>query len=113
MYIITNKIPVIITSAVFIAAVLLSCGNPPDKISHVIQAEADNNNSGRTLVVMGDHAFPPFEFIDEKGEPSGFNIDIFRSLARVMNMNIKLQLATWRDVREKLEKGEIDVIMGM
>ncbi|HOP28252.1 MAG TPA: transporter substrate-binding domain-containing protein [Spirochaetota bacterium] len=113
MYIITNKISVIFASAAFVAAVLLSCGNPPDKISHVIQAEADNNTSGRTLVVMGDHAFPPFEYIDEKGEPSGFNVEIFRSLARVMNLNVKLQLAPWRDVREKLEKGEIDVVMGM
>ncbi|GEM_PF-686907 len=113
MYIITNKILVIFVSAVFTAAVILSCGNPPDKISHVMHTEGDKNSSGKTLYVMGDHDFPPFEFIDENGNPSGFNIEIFRSLSRVMNLNVKIQLAPWRDVREKLEKREIDVIMGM
>jgi len=100
-------------SAIVIAVMIPGCGNPPDKISHIVEAEIRNSPDAKTLVVMGDHAFPPFEFLDDEGNPSGFNIEIFRNLARVMNLNVKLQLAPWREVREKLEKGEIDAITGM
>ena len=30
----------------------------------------------RELLIKGDHKYPPYEYLNEKGEPEGFNIDI-------------------------------------
>lgn len=66
-----------------------------------------------TIKVKGDHYYPPFEFINEKGEPDGFNIELFRALAKELNLNFHLELDQWSKIRKELETGQIDVITGM
>lgn len=67
----------------------------------------------RTIVVKGDHYYPPFEFINERGEPDGFNVELFRELAKVLHLTYDLELEPWDQVRPQLENKEIDVITGM
>lgn len=66
-----------------------------------------------TIKVKGDHYYPPFEFINEYGKPDGFNIELFRELAKELSLNYTLELDQWSDVRRELETGQIDVITGM
>jgi ABC-type amino acid transport substrate-binding protein/nitrogen-specific signal transduction histidine kinase len=63
----------------------------------------------RVLIYGGDSAFPPYEFLDEKGRPSGFNIELARAVARQMGVDISFQLAPWTEVRRKIENGELDL----
>ena len=67
----------------------------------------------RTIIVKGDRYYPPYEFINERGEPDGFNIELFRELAKELNLDYSLQLEPWDQVRAQLENKEIDVITGM
>jgi ABC-type amino acid transport substrate-binding protein len=53
----------------------------------------------RVIVYGGDHAFPPYEFLDAKGRPAGLNIDLARAIARETGADISFQLAPWDDVR--------------
>lgn len=67
----------------------------------------------RVLVrVGGDHDYPPYSYI-EKGVVTGFDIEMIRSVAEVMNWEIEFSLSTWGEARRRLEQGEIDVISGM
>jgi two-component system, cell cycle sensor histidine kinase and response regulator CckA len=61
----------------------------------------------------GDHRYPPFEYLNDRGEPEGFNIDIVQSVARVMNLDITIELGPWDEVRAELEAGRIDALTGM
>ncbi|WDP90105.1 MAG: transporter substrate-binding domain-containing protein [Desulfobacter sp.] len=65
------------------------------------------------LLVKGDYKYPPYEFLDENGQPSGFNVDITRAVAREMGMDIRIVLGPWNQVRQELESGKIDALMGM
>ena len=65
------------------------------------------------VTVGGDHNFPPFEYLNDKGVPEGFNIDIIKAVSRAMDMEIKIELGPWNQVRTALEQGEIDVLAGM
>jgi PAS domain S-box-containing protein len=67
----------------------------------------------RQIVVKGDQNYPPYEFINDKGEPDGFNVDLFKSLAEKLGVNFTLTLEPWTKVRKELEEGKIDVIIGM
>jgi PAS domain S-box-containing protein len=67
----------------------------------------------RTITVKGDRYYPPYEFINEQGEPDGFNIELFRELAKVLHLRYKLELEPWYIIRAQLENKEIDVITGM
>ncbi len=73
----------------------------------------DQNVLLDTIKVKGDYYYPPFEFINKNGEPDGFNIDLFRELAKELNINYTLELDQWSKVRKELENGQIDVITGM
>lgn len=64
------------------------------------------------LVVAGDYAFPPFEYI-EGGEYKGFNVDLVYSLALNLGVEVELRPMLWEDARKALEEGQVDVIQGM
>ncbi len=65
------------------------------------------------IKMRGDHNYPPFEYIDDAGNPAGFNIEIVKAVAEIMNLDISIQLGPWDKARRELEKGEIDALAGM
>ncbi|MBX7186984.1 MAG: transporter substrate-binding domain-containing protein, partial [Vicinamibacteria bacterium] len=44
------------------------------------------------LVYGGGDASPPYEFLDETGQPQGVNVDLVRALARVAGRRIDIRL---------------------
>ena len=74
---------------------------------------SDFVNLTDTILVKGDYFYPPFEFINENGEPDGFNVHLFKLLAEEIGINYKLELEPWSKVRDELETGQIDVILGL
>jgi len=68
---------------------------------------------GKEFVIKGDHNYAPFEYLNEKNEPEGFNIEIIQAIAREMGMQIRIELGPWDQVRSELETGKIDALMGM
>ena len=69
--------------------------------------------TGRPIVVGGDHNYPPFEYLDERGRPAGYNVDLTRAIAREMGIDIEFHLGPWADIVQALEKGDIDVLQGL
>jgi len=75
---------------------------------------AGAQETGRqTILARGDDSYPPYEFLDGQGNPSGFNIDLFKAVAGVMGLHVDIKLGPWNEVRQDLEQGRIDVITGM
>lgn len=67
----------------------------------------------KKIIVKGDQFYPPYEFINENGEPDGFNVELFQELAKELKLDYDLYLEPWTQVRKELENGQIDVITGM
>ena len=65
------------------------------------------------VVVGGDRGYPPYEFLDEEGQPSGFNVELTRAIARVMGMEVEIRLGAWSEMRRALARGEVDILQGM
>ncbi|MHC1729653.1 MAG: transporter substrate-binding domain-containing protein [Syntrophobacteraceae bacterium] len=65
------------------------------------------------MVVGGDRAYPPYEFLDENGWPSGFNVELTQAIAEVMGMKVEIRLGAWSDMRQALDDGTIDVLQGI
>lgn len=88
-------------------------GNEPVKPIIKTMQPSEAGITNRTLLARGDFNYPPFEYLDENGEPRGFNVDIIKAVSRVTGLDIRVILGPWDDVREQLEKGEIDLLIGM
>jgi len=69
--------------------------------------------AARRIVVGGDEAHAPFEFIDDKGRPAGYNVDLVWAVAREMGLDVEIRLGPWADMRAGLARGDIDVLEGM
>ncbi|MDT8419207.1 MAG: transporter substrate-binding domain-containing protein [Desulfuromonadales bacterium] len=76
-------------------------------------AEEDQLIHERPVVIGGDHNYPPYEYLDKSGIPTGYNVDLSQAVARVMGMDIEIRLGSWGTMRKALADGEIDVLMGM
>jgi PAS domain S-box-containing protein len=67
----------------------------------------------RRLVVGGDYNFPPFEYLDEQGRPAGYNIDLTRAIAKEVGLEIDIRLGPWAQIREQIDRGQIDILAGL
>ena len=65
------------------------------------------------IIVGGDRDYPPYEFIDKDGLPSGYNVELTRAIAEVMGMKVEFRLGAWSEMRNALQSGKIDVLQGM
>ncbi len=64
---------------------------------------------GAAITFAGDAAFPPYEYLDERGEPAGLNVDLIRAVARERGWRLTVRLSPWTEVRDGLRRGEVDV----
>src|SRR6056297_3848245 len=62
------------------------------------------------LVVGGDAAYPPFEWLDGERRPQGFNVELIRLLAEPVGVEVEFRLGDWPDTLAALDAGEIDVV---
>ncbi len=67
----------------------------------------------RELHFRGDWDYPPYEFLDEHGEPAGFNVELLEKVCQSMGLPCRITLGPWNEVRAQLENGTIDGITGM
>lgn len=65
------------------------------------------------ITVGGDHDYPPYEFINDNGEPDGYNTELTRAIAEVMGIKVRIELGSWDDMKGRLKEGQIDLLQGM
>ena len=71
------------------------------------------SHANKPIVVGGELDYPPYSFLNEDGHPTGFQTELCQSIAKVMGMDIVIQLTSWAEVRKGLEGGSVDLISGM
>lgn len=67
----------------------------------------------RVIIAKGDMQFAPFEFLNEKGEPDGFSVELFRAMMVRLGIKYKLTLEDWGKVQSELNNKQIDLAIGM
>ena len=69
--------------------------------------------SHQPVIVGFNRDFPPFEFLDAKGQPAGYDIDLIRAAAAEVELPLVFQADTWEHIKAGVEAGRIDVLPGM
>ncbi|HNT33896.1 MAG TPA: PAS domain S-box protein, partial [bacterium] len=64
------------------------------------------------IVVGTGNAFPPVVFLDENGQPTGRDIDLWRLWSEKTKVSVEFRLTEWSEVIPALLRGEIDVADG-
>lgn len=70
--------------------------------------------SGRVIVVGGNSSYPPYEYLDKDGQPTGFVVELTHLIAEDRGFKVVIRLGeSWSDMRQALETGDIDVLQGI
>jgi len=77
------------------------------------QAAAEPSREQTPLIVSQDHAWPPFAFLDAKGEPQGLLIDIWREVGTRLGRPVEFRLVDWGRSIEQVRDGEADIHGGL
>ena len=67
----------------------------------------------QTIRVGGNSGYPPYEFLDKNGAPTGFTVDLLRAIADVMGMKVEITVGEWARMHNALLDGSIDMTLGM
>ena len=75
-------------------------------------AEAGEAVAGRrnVLRVLTDTDYPPFNYVDELGQLTGFNIDFARSVCVELEVSCDIKAIAWDDLVPTLERGDGDAV---
>ncbi len=65
-----------------------------------------------TITVGIDNQYPPYEYVSQGKQPIGFDIDVIKSCARESGLSLKFISGDWGEIREKFDKGELDILAG-
>jgi polar amino acid transport system substrate-binding protein len=63
------------------------------------------------LIVGMELKFWPFEYVNEKGEPVGFDVDIARAIAKELGVELEIKDMEWTGLIPALQAGKIDLII--
>jgi len=62
------------------------------------------------LTVATEGTYAPFSFYDEKGELTGYDVDVARAVAKKLNLKIEFLTAPWDAMLAAFDAGKADVV---
>ncbi len=92
---------------------LLPCAVPSAARADSPVSTPDASTLPSLVVVGASPDYPPYEFIDKSGQPAGYNVDLTRAIAEVMEMPVEFRFGKWSEMRDGLTSGRIDVLQGI
>lgn len=111
-------IPVVTLSRVALAAfclALLLCSAPASTFSQEVKPPetAAPPQSARRVVlrVLTEADFPPFNYYDDEGVLTGFNVDLARALCLELTVTCDIQVRNWDELLPAAAKGEGDAVI--
>lgn len=103
--------PIISLSILFITSISLCSFSIKPTFGQDLPKSAPSKT--KTIIVGGDHYYPPYEFLDKEGKPTGFNVELTHAIAEIMGFSAEIRLGPWSDMRQALEDNTIDALQGM
>ena len=67
----------------------------------------------KPLIAGINRDYPPFEFINSRGEPDGFDVELVQAVAAASGLEIRFRPDVWSSVRDSLASGKADLLAGM
>lgn len=82
-------------------------------LTFALSVNADNlgYSDSKPLVIGIDQDYPPLEYVDEKGKPSGADVEFSKILMKRMNIPFKFAPNTWGAIANDILGGKVDLGM--
>ena len=105
-----TKIAAVAAALCLGAALLAGCSGSNAAASNAADNGAAANPDATTLIVGLDNAYPPYGFIGDDGNLTGFDIDLATEVAARNGWNLELEAIDWDAKDALLNQGTINCI---
>ena len=75
------------------------------------QTASSSGSTEKVLKIGSDINYPPFEFMDTKNQPQGFDIDLINAVAKDMGYTVKFETAAFDGLIPALSTGKYDAVI--
>ena len=75
-------------------------------------ASSAATDDSRPVIQVGSDNYPPYNYLDVNGTPTGIDIDILTEAFDRMGYQVNFSYINWEDKKTLLANGEIDVVCG-
>lgn len=75
------------------------------------EAEPQPNATRTVLRFLTDSDYPPFNYLDEEGTLTGFNVDVARAVCLELDVTCDIKAFAWQDLLPTLGRGEVDAVI--
>ena len=102
-----------LTPAAHAAALLVGCGGTPaatDDTSEPTATEATSATDTGTLIVGFDSSYPPYGYVGDDGEYTGFDLELAQEVADRNDWEVQLEAIDWDAKDTLLDSGAINCI---
>ena len=101
------------------AGLLSGCGSNTAATDNTDTTETSGENTagnpssetGKTLTVAMELAYPPFETRDDAGEPAGISVDLMKAFGEYSGYDIKIENTSWDGLIPSLQTGAVDIVI--
>lgn len=83
------------------AALLCACAG---------QTKTADPDADLPVIVIGTDTYPPFDYLDSDGNPTGIDVELAREAFRRMGYRVEFSFINWEDKKELLESGQVDCL---
>ena len=102
-----------LTTAALAAALLVGCGGTPaatNDTSEPTATEATSATDTGTLIVGFDSSYPPYGYVGDDGEYTGFDLELAQEVADRNDWEVQLEAIDWDAKDTLLDSGAINCI---
>ncbi|HHX65393.1 MAG TPA: basic amino acid ABC transporter substrate-binding protein [Chloroflexi bacterium] len=111
------RVGALITVLMVVGLILTACGPQTPAETDPVAADPEDaqpapaDETGLTVVIATDAAFPPMEFVDENRDIVGFDIDMMDAIAAEMGFEVEYKNTAWDGIFAGLESGDYNAIL--
>ena len=80
-------------------------------IRSMAQQLSDKYTKQRPVIIVCDWDKAPYEFLNNKGQPSGSNIDVMQAVMNELKLPCRFVMKDWSIALKTFERGDADIIL--
>ena len=104
-----------LVTALLIASMMIfslaACGTGGSQGSDNAEATTQGTSGKGTLRVAIELAYPPFDFKDEAGEPTGVDVDLIKDFGAAYGYDVVINDTSWDGLIPALQTGKADAVI--
>ncbi|MCX5826517.1 MAG: transporter substrate-binding domain-containing protein [Deltaproteobacteria bacterium] len=94
--------------SVLFASIVLILHTSTSQARDVASVQHSNPTTSLKTIIVGDYY--PYTYVNDKGIPNGFSVDIANAVTKVMDLKLEITVATWEHATKALADGTIDLL---